>query len=61
MCLNVFYRASNHQAAGTGLGLAIVHNIVQQLGASIQLSVPVSGKGLIVQVQFPLSLFPFCK
>ncbi|MBK8451724.1 MAG: ATP-binding protein [Thiofilum sp.] len=56
-----FYRASNHQAAGTGLGLAIVHNIVQQLGASIQLSVPVSGKGLIVQVQFPLSLFPFCK
>lgn len=48
-----FYRASNHQERGSGLGLAIVSNIAKQLGATLKLSTPTSGQGLLVILQFP--------
>ncbi len=48
-----FYRISGAQLDGCGLGLAIVREVVNACEASIALSVPAQGSGLVVVVTFP--------
>ena len=48
-----FYRISGAQLDGCGLGLAIVREVVNACEASIALSLPAQGSGLVVVVTFP--------
>jgi two-component system OmpR family sensor kinase len=50
-----FYRGDNSTETGSGLGLSIVKRIVEQHGAAVSLDAGPNGKGLKVQVCFPLS------
>lgn len=47
-----FFRVIGNKAPGSGLGLSIVEQIAELHGAKIVLDVPVSGKGLQVNVFF---------
>ncbi len=48
-----FYRLSGSELDGCGLGLAIVRELVDACGATIELSSPAVGTGLVVTVSFP--------
>ncbi len=48
-----FYRIIGNKSPGSGLGLAITQEIAEQLNATIMLSEPEKGTGLVVTVTFP--------
>lgn len=50
-----FYRVLGTKAPGSGLGLAIVQQIAELHSATVTLSSPETGSGLIVDVMFPIS------
>jgi two-component system OmpR family sensor kinase len=49
-----FYRKPGTRAAGSGLGLAIVKAIASAHGATVELGAGAEGRGLAVEVAFPL-------
>ncbi len=51
-----FYRVENHEKPGCGIGMAIVARVVELHHASIELSDPPDGSGLVVTVCFPVLL-----
>jgi two-component system OmpR family sensor kinase len=48
-----FYRGADAAASGSGLGLSIVRRVAEAHGATIGLSDPAEGSGLVVTVHFP--------
>ena len=48
-----FYRVLGTGVEGSGLGLSIVREIAAAHGATIELSEPAEGTGLVVEVKFP--------
>ncbi len=50
-----FYRILGTKTSGSGLGLAIVQQIAELHNAKIKLDTSRSGKGLVVEVAFPVS------
>ena len=48
-----FYRGAGAAASGSGLGLSIVRRVADAHGATIALSDPAEGSGLVVTVHFP--------
>ena len=51
--LERFYRLENHTAPGCGIGLSIVMRVVELHNATLKMSSPDNGSGLIVSVCFP--------
>lgn len=49
-----FYRMDDRNTDGSGLGLAIVREFAAKAGARVWLALPVTGRGLVVNVEFPL-------
>ncbi len=49
-----FFRVLGNKSPGSGLGLAIVQQIAGLHGAKVKLGTPPSGKGLEVEVSFPI-------
>jgi len=47
-----FYRIHNEDSDGCGLGLAIVREVATSMQASVSLSDPAAGRGLLVKVEF---------
>lgn len=54
--LERFYRHEPGDRPGSGLGLAIVAQAARRLGADLRLRRPASGRGLVVEVEFPQPL-----
>jgi len=50
--LERFYRLNDSESDGSGLGLAIVREFATKAGATISLSTPASGQGLLVALAF---------
>ncbi len=53
--LQRFSRGSQAKGFGSGLGLAIANDIIQIHGATLILTTPIKGKGLLVRIIFELS------
>ncbi len=51
-----FFRVTGNCANGSGLGFAIIEQVVKLHRADISISTPVSGKGLEVNIFFPISM-----
>jgi two-component system sensor histidine kinase QseC len=49
-----FFRATGTQASGSGLGLSIVARIVEYFRAQLRFSAGIGGRGLAVEITFPL-------
>jgi len=53
-----FYRASSARGPGSGLGLSIVQRIAERCGASVTYGRGADGRGLVVEVRFPVDTAP---
>ena len=51
--LERFYRVENHSTPGCGIGLSIVMSVIELHHATLKMSTPDNGSGLIVTVCFP--------
>jgi len=51
-----FYRPTDTQATGSGLGLSIVQRVVELHAGHLQITQGAQGRGLCIQVDFPVHI-----